>query len=250
ERSRPAPQTCCSAQNRRERESSPVSSLCPPKVGPNGLPSLSERVVQDQRVRNHLLPGLESRLDFLQIQIVRQEVSTDDFHAAKLLVGRGKVNKIAIVHVEDGGCRDNSVHLPGLTVKGGPHEHAQAHDSRILNFYPNLGRADVGIENRANVADRALEDLAGMGVPATRQGRFQQSRACTRSCSYWQEPSACKHFLSPPTILFGQAIFMHGRKSICLTGINHHCNVILLVNRVEEFQNRIIDPDEEGGPSM
>ncbi len=65
-----------------------------------------------------------------------------------------------------------------------------------------------------------------------------------------QGPSAYKHFLSPPKIVFGQAIFIHRRKSICLTGINHHCNVILLVNRVAEFQNRIIDPDEEGGPSM
>jgi hypothetical protein len=74
-------------------------------------------------------------------------------------------------------------------------------------------------------------------IPATQQGRPQQWRAYTRSCSYRQEPSACKHFLSPPKIVFGQAIFIHWRKSICLTGINHHCNVILLVNGVVVFQN-------------
>jgi len=62
------------------------------------------------------------------------------------------VDKIAIVHVQDGGRRDNGVHLPGLTVEGGSHKHANPHDSGILNFDPNLGRAEVGIENRADIA--------------------------------------------------------------------------------------------------
>ena len=74
-------------------------------------------------------------------------------------------------------------------------------------------------------------------ISATQQGRFQPSRAYARSCSYRQEPSACKHLLSPPKIVFGQAIFIHWRKSICWTGISDRCNVILLVNGVEAFQN-------------
>src|SRR5690242_20521105 len=69
------------------------------------LQLLTERVVQDQRVRHHFLPGLEPRLDLLQAHVVRQQVSTDNFQSAKLMVGRGNIDKIAIVHVEDGGCR-------------------------------------------------------------------------------------------------------------------------------------------------
>ena len=117
-------------------------------------------------VRDHLLPWLEPRLDLLQIRVVRQQISADHFHAAKLLVGRGNEDEIAIVHVQDGGRRDDGVHLLGLTAEGGPHEHAQPHDSGILHFNSNLGGADIGIENRANVADLPLEHAIGIGIQA------------------------------------------------------------------------------------
>ena len=115
-------------------------------------------------------PGFSPDLISCRFVLSVQEVSTDHFHAAKLLVGRGNEDKIAIVHVQDGGCRDNRVHLPGLTAEGGPHEHAQPHDSRILNFDPNLGRADVGIENRADVAHPSLEHAIGIGIQADLRG--------------------------------------------------------------------------------
>jgi hypothetical protein len=45
-------------------------------------------------------------------------------------------------------------------------------------------------------------------------------------------------FLCAPKIVFGQAIFIHCRKSICLTGTYLRYNVTLLVNKVERFQDR------------
>ena len=48
-----------------------------------------------------------------------------------------------------------------LTVEGGPHEHAQPHDSRILNFYANFGRADIGIEDRPMLLTLPLNMRSG-----------------------------------------------------------------------------------------
>src|SRR5580704_7789028 len=62
---------------------------------------LSEHVVQDQGVRDHLLAWFEPRGDLLQTHVVLEQVSTDDLHAAKLAAGSGHVEKIAIVHVQD-----------------------------------------------------------------------------------------------------------------------------------------------------
>src|ERR1700733_14654478 len=56
-------------------------------------PLLSEHVVQNQRVRNHLLPWLEAGFDFLQIRVLGQHVAANDFHTPKSLVGRGNENK-------------------------------------------------------------------------------------------------------------------------------------------------------------
>ena len=61
----------------------------------------------------------------------------------------------------------------GLAVEGGPHEHAQPHHSGILNFDANLGGADVGIEDRADVADPALEHAIGIGIQADLRGIAQ-----------------------------------------------------------------------------
>src|ERR1039457_7298446 len=47
------------------------------------LQSLTEHVVQYQRVRDHLLAWLDPGLDFFETHVVRQEVSTHHLHAAK-----------------------------------------------------------------------------------------------------------------------------------------------------------------------
>src|ERR1035441_1925647 len=96
----------------------------------SGLQSLSEHVVQDQSVRNHLLARFQPRLDLLHVHVVLQEVATDHFHAANLVVRRWNEDPIAIMHVHHGGRRDNGVHLPALTVESGPYKHAEAHHSR------------------------------------------------------------------------------------------------------------------------
>src|ERR1035441_9700084 len=114
-----------------------------------GVQSLSEHVVQYQRVRDHLLAWLDPGLDFLQTRVVRQEVSTHHLHAAKLLAGRGNEHKIAIVHAQDGGCRDNSMHHRGLTAESGLHEHSQPHESRIPDFDADLGRTNIRIDRKS-----------------------------------------------------------------------------------------------------
>ena len=58
------------------------------------------------------------------------------------------------------------MYLLPLAAERGRHKHAQAHDPRIAHFDAHLGRAEVRIENRADVADPALEDLVGIGVQA------------------------------------------------------------------------------------
>src|SRR5579863_9006020 len=72
--------------------------------------SLTDGVVEDQGIGYYLLARLKSRLDFLHIHVVRQEISADHFQPAKLLVRRGNKDEIAIVHVHHRGGRHQSVH--------------------------------------------------------------------------------------------------------------------------------------------
>ena len=65
-------------------------------------PLLSKHVVQDQGVCDDLLARFETGFDLLHTCVVWQEFSTDNFHAAKFLVGGGNEDKIAIVHVQHG----------------------------------------------------------------------------------------------------------------------------------------------------
>src|SRR5271165_1908036 len=131
---------------------------------------LSEHVVQNQRVGDNLLPWFEPRFDFLQIRVVGQYVSADHFHPAKLIVGRGNKNKIPIVHPQYGRCRDNRVHLHGLTAEGCPREHAQPHDSWIRNFDAHLGGTNARIEDHADVADLAFERVIGVSIQGDVRG--------------------------------------------------------------------------------
>src|ERR1700692_2763409 len=66
---------------------------------------LSKHVVEHQGICHHLLSRREPRLDLLQIRVVLQEVSTDDFHAAESVAWRGYEDEVAILHVQDGGRR-------------------------------------------------------------------------------------------------------------------------------------------------
>src|SRR5208283_5852750 len=129
-----------------------------------GCPSLGKHMVKDQGVGNHFLARFQPRLDLLQTRVVSQEISTDNLQAAKLLIRRGNENKIAIVHMQNGGCRNNRVHLFGLTAESCLREHADPQHSWILDFDANLGGANARVEDRANVADRSLEHPLGIGI--------------------------------------------------------------------------------------
>src|ERR1019366_3706908 len=134
------------------------------------LQSLSQYVVQYQRVRDYLLAWLDPGLDFFETHVVRQEVSTHHLHATKLLAGRGNEHKIAIVHAQDSGCRDNGVHHRGLTAESGLHEHSQSHDSGILDFHSDLGRTNIRIERGADVAYPSLEHAIRIRIQADLRG--------------------------------------------------------------------------------
>src|SRR5450432_1593435 len=129
-----------------------------------GCSSMSQHVVQDQRIGDYLLSRRKSRLNVLQVCVIRQQIAADYLHAAKLLIWRGHEDKIAIMHVQDGGCRNDRVHLSGLTAKGRLREHAQPHDSGIVNFYSDLRRPNAWIEDRANIANRSLERSIGIRI--------------------------------------------------------------------------------------
>src|SRR5579863_3917380 len=131
---------------------------------------LAEHVVQDESVRHHLLARLQAGLDLLQIRVVLHQISTHHFHASKLLVGRGNEDKIAIVHVQDGGGRNDSVHLFGLAAEGGSRKHAEAHDSGILYLDANLSGAERRIKNRANVTDLSPEHAVGISIQGDLRG--------------------------------------------------------------------------------
>ncbi len=68
------------------------------------------------------------------------------------------------MQVQNRGRRHRGVRFRLLAVEGRRDEHSDAHQSGIGDLKPNLGGADVGIENRQNVVDAALEDLVGIGV--------------------------------------------------------------------------------------
>ena len=81
-------------------------------------------------------------------------LATDDFHAAEFLVWRRNENPIAIVQMQDRGRRNLRICFffwpRNVAVANMP----DAHDSAgIGDLEANFGRADIGIENRANVAD-------------------------------------------------------------------------------------------------
>ena len=49
-------------------------------------------------------------------------------------------------------------------MERGGDEHAQAQHARIVHFQPDFRRANIGIENRADVADPALQNPVRIGV--------------------------------------------------------------------------------------
>src|SRR5208283_5402750 len=87
-------------------------------------------------------------------------------------------HKITIMHVQNGGGRNNRVYFFGLTAEGSLREHAQPHVSWILNFYADLGRTDIRIEDRSNVADCSLEGAIGI--------RIQRDLRCVPELDRWQ----------------------------------------------------------------
>src|SRR6202035_3334810 len=68
------------------------------------------------------------------------------------------VDPITVVQMENRGGGHGCEAFFLLTVEGGVHEHAHAHQgSGIGYFHADFGRADVGIENRADVVDSSRQ---------------------------------------------------------------------------------------------
>ena len=77
-----------------------------------------------------------------------------------------QVNPIAIVQVQDGRRWNGGVGFFLLTAESGGDEHSGAHIAGIVDLDANFGGANIGIEDRADVADGAGDDLIGIGVEA------------------------------------------------------------------------------------
>src|SRR5713101_2358469 len=123
--------------------------------------SLLDGVLEDEGVRHNALPWPEARHNFLQM--VREGVAAPDLHTLKLTRPDGHVDPFAVMEVEDGGRRNHRPSLLRLTAEGRGDEHANAHETGIGDLNAHLGGPETRIEDRADIADAARQDLIGIG---------------------------------------------------------------------------------------
>ena len=62
------------------------------------------------------------------------------------------------MQVQNRGGRHGRALFHGLAVERRGDEHAEPHQAGILHFQPDLGGANVGIDDRQNVADPPLQN--------------------------------------------------------------------------------------------
>src|ERR1039458_8601459 len=124
--------------------------------------SLLLGVLQDEGVLHYALPGLNSCANLLHI--AGKHISAGHCHPPELSGVRGHVHPVAIVQVQDRGSRHHRMNLTLLAVEGGFDEHPEAHEPRVLHFQANLGRAEIRVESRTDIADAPFENLVRESV--------------------------------------------------------------------------------------
>ena len=119
-------------------------------------------ILQDEGVGDDLVARFHARDYFLRV--AGEHFSGDDGDALEFIAARGDIDPITIVQVEDCRSWDGRVRFFFLSAEGGGHEHAGAHVTGIVDLDTNFGGADIGIEDGADVADGAFDDLIGLGI--------------------------------------------------------------------------------------
>src|SRR5580658_2931052 len=123
---------------------------------------LLHRVLKYECVLHDLCTGLDAGSDLLHVSGKR--IATFYFHALELAISRGDEHPVVVVQMQDCGCWNYGVNFLLQAMEGCGREHAWAHESGIANFNANLGGANGWVENRADVADRALDNLIRVSV--------------------------------------------------------------------------------------
>src|SRR6266852_4199290 len=123
---------------------------------------LLHSVLEHQRILNHLYAGLDARDHFLHAS--RKRLPVHHFHAPELFVARGDIDPVAIVQMQDGGCRNEGMSFFFLDVKGRREKHTNAHQFWIANLDAHLCCAQRGIENGKHIVDAASKCLVGVSI--------------------------------------------------------------------------------------
>src|SRR5271167_2175101 len=90
---------------------------------------LLHRVLQIERVRDHLIAGLDAGDDLLLL--ARQHVSGDHFQAFEMSRPQRRVNPLPVVQMQNRAGRNGGVRFRLLAVERGRDEHSDAHRAGI-----------------------------------------------------------------------------------------------------------------------
>jgi len=87
-----------------------------------------------------------------------------NFSALELSVAGRSEDPVAIMQMQHSSGRDDGVYFRLAAAEDGGDEHAELEDAWIGNFNTDLGGAQVGIEDGADVADVPGEDTVRIGA--------------------------------------------------------------------------------------
>ncbi len=123
------------------------------------------RGLKIQGFRHHLLARLKPRADFLLLGWgARKHFAGHHFHAPEAAMFHGCVYPIAVVQMQHRGGWNRCEGFSFWAVEGGGGKHAESHHPRIRNFQADLRRAQVGIEDGADIGDPAFKHLVRIRV--------------------------------------------------------------------------------------
>src|ERR1035437_5411805 len=78
--------------------------------------------------------------------------------SAESLVGRGYIDPVPVMQIENGRCGYSNTHLFLLPLEGRCHKHAYPHEAWIWYLDPDLASPEAGIENWQDIAYSARSE--------------------------------------------------------------------------------------------
>ena len=150
------------ARDQQHREGKNQQPLVEGKINNSANHLLLHRVLQHQRILNHLGSGLDPRDDLLHVS--GKHAAGDDFKAPETSIPQRHKDPVAVVQVQNCGRGNRGVGFDGLAVEGGSDKHPKAQQSWILHFQADFRGAEIGVKNLPDVTDSAFQNLVGIGV--------------------------------------------------------------------------------------